>query len=103
MRASISKGHDTTQGVVMAMSGASMALMVIALWGTSSTGLIAMATFAMTACLAWQRAWFARHRVVPLPRRSDAATDGMEAREARDDESDHRFGTSSRRSARPTI
>jgi hypothetical protein len=75
MRAFISEIHDSTQGAVMAMSGASLALMVIALWGTSSTGLISMAAFAMTACLAWQL----------------------------DDQSDHRFGTSSRKSGRPTI
>ena len=103
MRAFISEIHDSTQGAVMAMSGASLALMVIALWGTSSTGLISIAAFAMTACLAWQIGWFARHRVVQLPRRADAATDGVEAHEARDDQSDHRLGKSSRKSGRPTI
>lgn len=103
VRAFKSKDHHTAQGPVIAMSGASLALMMIALWGTSSTGLIFMATFAMTTCLAWQLASLARHRVGPLPGGSYAATDEMPAHETRDDQSDRRFGTSSRKPDRPRI
>ena len=103
MRDFKSESHGLAQGVPFAMSGADLALMVIALFGAHIAGLIVTATISLTAYLAWQLTGLARHRVVPLPGGPYAATDTVEAHVARVAQSERRFGTTSRKSCDPTI
>ena len=103
MRVFKPESHDSAHGAVLAMSGAGVTLMAIALLGAHTTGLIVMPTVSLTTYLVWQVAWFARHRMAPLPRGPHAVIDTVGARLARIGLSERRFGITSRNSCDPTI
>ena len=103
MRVLRPESHDMAHGAVLAMSGAGLTLMAIALLGAHPTGLIVMPTASLTAYLVWQVAWFARHRMAQQPRGPHAVLDTVGARVARVGLSGRRFGTPLRNSCDPTI
>ena len=96
MRVLRPESHDMAHGAVLAMSGADLTLMAIALLSPHTRGLIVGLAVSLTAYLAWQVAWFARHRVVPLPGGPYAVTDTVEAHVARVGHLERRFDTPSR-------